>query len=110
MPFAFAAVECSSGVKLRNAVKGYACVGCLGLWHFCSEMKCKGRSAEGYERNEALERNGTEIGAWAASKWPINMLSPAPLKGGGDLMDIRGKHDAGEKETIPILKARVEVE
>ncbi len=38
------------------------------------------------------------------------LLCPAPLKGGGDLLGIRGKHAAEEKEAIPILKARVEVE
>jgi hypothetical protein len=38
------------------------------------------------------------------------MLCPLPLKGGGDLKDIRGKHVAGGKEVIPILKTRVEVE
>lgn len=73
-------------------------------------MECKGRSAERDERNEALERNGTEKGTCATSKWPLNMLCPAPLKGGGDLSEIWGKHVAGEKEAIPILKARVEVE
>jgi hypothetical protein len=38
------------------------------------------------------------------------MLCPAPLKGGGDLPGIWGKDAAGEKEAIPILKARVEAE
>jgi hypothetical protein len=67
-------------------------------------MECKGRSAERYERNEALERNGTEKGTCATSKWPLNMLCTAPLKGGGDLSEIWGKHVAGGKGAIPLLR------
>jgi hypothetical protein len=59
-------------------------------------------SGERHERNEALQRNGEKKGTSAASKLPINMLCPAPLKGGGVLSVVWGEHDARVKETIPI--------
>ena len=36
----------------------------------------------------------------------LNMLCPSPLKGGGDLQGIRGKHVAWEKKAIPISKGK----